>query len=43
MELTPDVLEQFKADLSKAKNYGDLLCPDGSNKKTDQIGSGSHA
>ena len=33
MELTPEVLEQLKADLAKAKTYGDLMGKDGALKK----------
>ena len=33
MEMTPDILEQLKADLAKAKTYGDLMGPDGAIKK----------
>lgn len=33
MELTPEMIEQLKADLSKAKNYDDLMGKDGAIKK----------
>jgi|TARA_B100000614_G_C14523413_1_gene483587 transposase-like protein len=33
MELTPEMIEQLKADLSKAKNYEDLMGKDGAIKK----------
>jgi len=33
MELTPEILEQLKADLAKAKTYGDLMGPNGAIKK----------
>ena len=33
MELTPEMLEQLKADLSKAKTYEDLMGKDGAIKK----------
>lgn len=33
MELTPEAIEQLKADLSKAKTYEDLMGPDGAIKK----------
>lgn len=33
MELTPKMIEQLKADLSKAKNYDDLMGKDGAIKK----------
>ncbi len=33
MELTPQMIEQLKADLSKAKNYDDLMGKDGAIKK----------
>lgn len=33
MELTPEVFEQLKADLAKAKTYGDLMGKDGALKK----------
>ncbi len=33
MELTEEMIEQLKADLSKAKNYEDLMGKDGAIKK----------
>ncbi len=33
MKLTKEIIEQFKADLSKAKNYDDLMGKDGAIKK----------
>jgi len=33
MELTPEMIEQLKADLSKAKNYDDLMGKEGAIKK----------
>jgi hypothetical protein len=33
MELTEEIIEQLKTDLSKAKNYNDLMGKDGAIKK----------